>query len=229
MFDIIDRITNLNSGVLRNTPGVNLNFNVFDDLSDDPTAWMEAQRTVESPLRFTKSQLHYNAIDFVFLQRSWMPTRFGDGSFPVWYGSLELETTFAETVFHWKQTILNDAFELFSNYKEPIYTARTVFNTKCQSTLADLRGKETQLPSLIEKSTKYHDTQSIGLKFSKEGMPGLITKSARQENGTNVVVFNKNILATPSVNGDFLYEITPDNLSLTRVLHYTTKDLITTI
>ncbi len=229
MFNSIDRIISFDDSVLRNTPAIKLNFNVFDDLSDDVTAWDVAKQATDLSNRFNNNELQYNAIDFVFMQSTWQPSRFGDGSFPVWYGALELATTFTETIFHWQQTILNDVAQLWRGKKftKPLYTARTVFNANCQSTLVDLRGKESAVPALTQPSLyHYQDTQKIGSKLAKEGMPGLITPSARQVLGNNVAIFNKAVLKSPSHAGDFLYEITPDNRHEVKILNYHTRELV---
>ena len=191
--------------VFRNVTCVSQNLNVFDDLSDDADDWQQASQLVEDVPKIPQELLQYNAIDFVFNQAQWLPSRFGDGSFPIWYGSRELGTAFNETAFHWLQTILMDAG--FDRRENPVFTQRTVFSVKCTSALVDLREKEKQYEFLTQKKTeKYKETQKLGGKLHKQQAPGFLTMSARNDGGTNVAVFNKKILHQPHLLNNFVYK-----------------------
>jgi len=208
----IEKITHLEGQIVfRNTVGLKLNFNAFDDLSDDPEDWKEAELAADFSNRFDCSESQYNAIDYVFDQRTWPVSRFGDGSFPIWYGSLELETSFYETAYHW-QIFLKDSPGLISKKSAVmISSVRTVFSVKCQAALVDLREKIAEFPFLISPGD-YQGTQSIGMKLAREGFPGLLFISARRQEGNNIAVFNKNILMTPTHFGDYIYQVDPKDL-----------------
>lgn len=227
--ELLDKLTNFESTVLRNITGYKSDLSEFNDLSDEPNDWKKAQALSKENFsqKLNKNNMAYEAIEYIFDQDSWLPSRFSDGSFPVWYGSLELDTTFFETGFHWKYTLLADAGFLKKEFS--IYAIRTVFKTECVSPLIDLREKAKDYPFLIQPNVnQYQQTQTLGLKLSK-GFPGLITLSARKPSGINVAVFNKIILQNPKHYSDYLYEISPDNSQQIKISHLKTRDLIMTI
>ena len=225
MGDAIEKITRFNETVFRNTVGINLGSNAFDDLSDNPSDWAEAERATDFSDRFTVSELQYNAIDYVFNQRGWYRSRFSDGSFPVWYGSMELTSTFYETVFHWKRFMADSSGLLRAAGGEPVYHARTVFNVSCQSTLVDFREKVSEFPFLVSKDN-YSKTQDLGLQLFHEGLPGLISQSARYEAGTNIIVFKKKSLKDPAHQGDYLYWLDPTDSQRVEVLDFKTRGFV---
>lgn len=230
MAELLDKLINFDDTVLRNTVGITFDSTVFNDLSDEPNDWEKAQTLSQENLsaKLAVNNMVYHAIEYIFDQDTWLPSRFSNGTFPVWYGSLELETTFFETGFHWKHTLLADAGFLKKTF--PIYATRTVFNTPCVSTLIDLREKIRDYPFLVQPDIgQYQQTQQVGLKLSKEGFPGLMTSSARKPRGINVAVFNKKILQHPKHHDNYLYEISPDNPSQIKVSHLKTRKFIMAI
>ena len=229
MLNTIKDLFHFDGTVLRNIVGTHLVSNYFDDLSDDPKDWQEAKIATAGAQAFHGTWLQENVIDFVFHQRTFSKSRFSDGSLPVWYGSVELETTFYETLYHVKKHFMAHTPGLINTKSNtPIYFARGVFSTLCQSALVDLRKHTHKAPFLVDKQ-QYQDTQAIGLKLSKEGFPGIITHSARKKQGTNLAIFTPAVLTTPKHTDDYLYEIDPANLTQTKILEYHTKKVALTI
>jgi len=230
MTELLDTLLPFDDAVLRNRVGVNLAIEPFDDLSDLPSDWDEANKIITQVnlSRLSDSELHFYAIGKIFSRENWKKTRFGDGSFPIWYGSLDVETTFFETAFHWRRTLLTDAG--FLNKPGPIYMARTVFKTMCTSTLIDFRKKAQDFPELIHQDVnQYTITQNLGLKLHREGFPGFLTLSARKQYGENIIVFNKIVLHTPEHYQDYLYEILPENKFQINVIDFQTRQLLLSI
>jgi hypothetical protein len=219
MAELIEKITTLDDAVLRNTVGLRLNFHAFDDLSDDPEDWHEAEVAADFAHRFAASELQYNAIDYVFDQRAWPQTRFSDGTFAAWYGSLELETTFHETVYHWQRLLADTPTLIDRKADQPLSHIRTVFGVQCQSSLVELRHQAEAFPFLLSKQS-YQETQKVGAKLSEEGFPGLLFLSARTDHGSNLAVFNKNVLRFPWHQGDYLYQMAPDHWDEVKVTQY---------
>jgi len=204
MNDLFDTAINFNDLVLRNIPAKDPKYHVFDDLSDNPEDWDQAEKICSS-----SDEIQYQAIENVFNRKSKFPSRFSDGSFPVWYGALELKTTFYETHFHWRRLLTDAGFLNFSHTKNPIYAIRKVFEVNCKSILIDIRSKLKKYAFILDPDIRhYGKTQEIGLKLSQE-IPGLMTLSARVSPGINIVIFNKNILHSPHHYDDFLYVINP--------------------
>lgn len=202
-----DEITEFNRSVFRNIQGILPAFDEFDDLTTDPKAKAYAHRMTDTNMTFATDVLQYHAIDFVFDQTTWHATRFGDGTYPVWYGSVELQTAFYETLYHWHRTFINTPEGFSNKAKTSIKTWRTIFTVDCHAALIDLRKKCGQIESLAHPDpTHYPYTQQIGQRVHKEGYPGLLTKSARMTNGENIAVFRKTILAAPKHYGNYLYE-----------------------
>jgi hypothetical protein len=229
MFNFIDQVINYNDAVYRNVIGIELDNNSpFSDLSDDPQDWKDAQMAIDFHNRFTATELQYNAIDWVFDRQKWEESRFTDGSFPVWYGSAELETSFYETAYHWRQFLADSPDLLKISGSEPLEITRTVFNTKCQTTLIDLRNKVKDHPFLTAKDS-YQDTQSLGLKLSQQGIPGLITLSARCDGGQNLVIFNQRSLEALSHQGDYLYRLDISTPNIIEVYELENEKHVTTI
>jgi len=200
--------------------GVDVEPAYFDDLSDDLNDCLEANHLAEeNPTQpLTQEKLYFNAIDYVFRLKHWMNSRFGDGSFPVWYASTQLETTFHETVYHWRQSILFDAN--FHTRAEPIYSARTVFNVWCHSNLVDLRSKSTDYHFLVDPDTnQYKHTQKVGKELYSEGFPGLITGSARLSGAANIAMFYKKALDKPNLQGHYVYELLPGDKPQVNILN----------
>lgn len=222
---LFDRLIEIEDVLLRNTNAARIHKNVFDDLSDQPTDWKEAEKISKE----NHHDVELYAIGYVFKRERWLPSRFSDGSFPVWYGSLDVDTTFHETIFHWRDNLLADADFLDKEF--PIYAVRRVFQVECHSSLVDIRSKVTEYPFLTEKNRScYEQTQPIGIKCVKDGLPGLLSLSARTPQvGTNAAIFNQKCLSKPAYFNDYLYELLPNNQHMVRVKNYATGELITTI
>lgn len=223
MQNLIDTVIDFNEKVFRNIQWQDLRFSVFDDLSAIPEDWDMADN-----LAFATKTIHYHAIDHVFEYQK-KPTRFSNGKFPVWYGSLEIDTTFYETAYHWKNGFLNDFMtdKTLAKLEKPPPILRRIFNVSCTSILIDFRSKINQFEFLTGTSAAhYKETQALGLKISKNGLSGLITKSARNLVGNNVAIFNKTVLHTPEVENDYRYQLSPKDPSIVQVLNHSTQELL---
>ncbi|MDA0911130.1 MAG: RES family NAD+ phosphorylase [Proteobacteria bacterium] len=211
MLEVISDIVNFKDDVFRNTIGIDIDkkFNPFDDLSSDPSDWQEAERAADiKKIRFTASELQLNAIDYIFSLDNWDKSRFGDGSFAVWYGSMGLETTFYETAFHLKKFLLHTPDLLEASDKPIIRKDRTVFRVFCHALSIDLRAKMAsngEYPDLVDQSN-YQKTQEIAVTVYKNSIPAIISKSVRYSKGTNIAVFNKSHLSNPLHYHDYYYE-----------------------
>ena len=211
MTHLYSSICDFHETVFRNTIGVHLGFNEFDDLTDDKEEQAFAHKSSLSPAeRFTEGELKFNAIDYIFQQNRWIKTRFGDGSYPVWYAAKRIETTFYETVFHWRQRYVLKP-QGFIHEEEPICSLRSVFKVQCDAALIDFRNQVDKHKELVDPDLdSYPQTQRYGRRLYIEGHPGLISKSARYKSGENVVVFNDKILSSPAFEDDYIYEFEPD-------------------
>src|SRR4051812_48438771 len=176
--------------LVRNIQTIRVSQDLFDDLSDDPAdraaavAAESASRIPSDAPLVTRPFDYGTVITFPFASFNGQQTRFSDGlAYGVWYGSLELETTVYETVYH-RHRFLMDSF---SEIDKEIVSERRVFEARCEAILIDLRGKERVEKRLVHRAS-YAFTQSLGAHMRKQGASGLLVRSARCA-GTNAAIF----------------------------------------
>jgi len=205
---LFEKSRDFDDRVFRNIVSLRETEDLFDDLvGNDPSitdvAYATEMKVKESiPPGHISRGFHYStAIGYPFTSEPFMASRYGDGTFPVWYGSLELETTIHETVFHMVRDIENVA-----GVAESVIRERAVYTVDCKALLLDLEGKEKTHPNLVADS--YDDTQEIGRRLHREGHPGLLAPSARCK-GINTVIFNEKVLRSPLNHCYFLYRYDP--------------------
>jgi hypothetical protein len=196
--------------LVRNIPGIRVSQALFDDLArdaqDDAVAIAaEALGRVARPAPLITRPFDYGTvIAYSFDAGNWQATRFSDArSFGVWYGSLELETTVYETVFHAHRFIV----ESFPGIDRDVVRERRVFDVRCEALLVDLRGREATHPDLVSR-TSYGFTQALGRYLHEQGQNGALVKSARCE-GTNTAIFNANRLSNVRDKLFLTYRINP--------------------
>ena len=187
---------------------------LFDDLTGDDAdlhavavkAEMRVKRGV--PRDIIPSGFHYStAIECPFIAETYYASRYGDGTFPVLYGSVDLETTIHETCYHMVR------FESrMEGIDEVIVRDRSVYLIHGQAVLIDLSGKGSEFPQLL--SNEYSFTQQIGKRLSEEGHPGIMAPSARCD-GINVVFFRIKVLSDPRIHCYLTYRLDPATWKIT--------------
>lgn len=208
MQQLFEKSHDLDDRLFRNIVSLRETEDLFDDLvGDDPSitdvAYATEMKVKESiPTGQISRSFHYStAIGYPFVTEPFMASRYGDGTFPVWYGSLELETTIHETVYHMVRDIENVA-----GVNEVVMRERAVYTVACQALLLNLEGKEKTYPNLVANSYAY--TQEIGRRLHREGHPGLLSPSARCQ-GMNAVILNEKVLSDPLNHCYLLYRYDP--------------------
>jgi len=190
--DKINSIYNFTDDVIRNTPILTEEDDALSDLVDDKFDIDVAKKTMDKNRGSYFRKIEYHAIDYVFNQECSFQSRFSDGSYPVWYGSLDQETTFYETAFHWHRTIIQD---IYYDSDTPITINRSLFTVGCNAMLIDLRKSVNQIPDLIDGDLdSYKVTQVLSKEIHDQGQPGLYTLSARKGNGENIAIYNRKSL-----------------------------------
>ena len=120
------------------------------------------------------------------------PTRFSDGSFPVFYSSLERSTAEAE-IRYWFRTYCG-------NPKRPRTAYYRCFSCSFDGVEKDLRPKIDLWPDLVH-DTDYTLCNQLGAEAKTLNLDGLATWSARHDEGTNVPVFERQAIGDPKVEG----------------------------
>lgn len=194
---LFDKVRDFDDDVFRNIVSLRESQDLFDDLTDDEGATQyaiaaEAQVKSNLPSGVIERGFDYTtAIDYPFTNEPYLLSRYGNGSFGVWYGALDLETTLYETLYH---TVREES--KVEGLTGILKRERAVYLVRTRAILIDLMGKEKKYPELIADS--YALTQQIAERVHKEH-PGLLAPSARYS-GTNLIAFTPKILSNPRVN-----------------------------
>jgi hypothetical protein len=202
-------------------------FNDLLDPQDDPgdahLALRKANRmraTVHHFAALDPATFYNRAILNVFQRVTFYPSRYGDGSFPVWYGCLDSLTTIHETAFYMIREEMG-----FKGHPKPIERYRIIYQVACTALLIDLT-RETRYLSQLTDPGNYAFTQQIGKRIRSEMHPGLVAPSARHAGGINLVVFTPQILSNPVPAAQLLYRLDPQTMRLTVIDDQTQEPVI---
>lgn len=125
------------------------------------------------------------------LQKAERRSRFSDGSFPVFYSSLEPETAEAEKKFSYLKNVSEPT------KPRPAYYYR--FSCRFDGSVKDLRPMHTDWPDLTHDSD-YGFCNNLGEEAVSSDLDGLLTPSARRRNGINLPVFRRRAVSSPVVH-----------------------------
>ena len=194
--DLLNDVVDFHDDLVRNIKGVRASQHLFDDLSDDPDAQAlaaaaESAGRISSDTPLITRSFDYGAVvTFPFVNFSGQGTRFSGGlNYGVWYGSLDLETTVYETVYHWHEFIADS----FAREHREIVGERRVFRARCDAILIDFRGKQRREKRLLDRRD-YRYTQQLGTYLKEQNQNGLLVHSARCR-GTNAAIFTPSVLS----------------------------------
>lgn len=211
LFDNIQLI-DVQQRLVRNIVSIRSSQDLFDDLSGAAVDWALAQRT-EDAVKPPSYASHTPVIDRPFEDtewfnsvmwpfKHWQASRYSDGTFGVWYGSSQAETTVYETVYHWYSGLLKDAgFD-----RENVVGERKLYNVSCGAMLWDLRSLFLS-DARLRHATDYSFSQSLGARLHREGHPGLLTHSVRHAGGENFVIMNPDVLSEPQLHCQLTYRL----------------------
>ncbi len=136
------------------------------------------------------------------LQKGKLRTRFSDGSFPVFYSSLDPETAKAEGQY-W--------FQKYAGKPSKLRTAYYFrFSCSFDGSIKDLRPTHATWPDLTHKSD-YGFCNGLGTEAVASNLDGLLTPSARRLNGTNLPVFRRRAVSNPVIHGLVEITLNPSN------------------
>lgn len=232
MDQLFSRLTlaDVHRDVLRNIVSLRASQDLFDDLTDDPGAWLLAQQ-VEDAVKPPPYRSHTPVIDRPFEDAAWFNairwpfanwrvSRFSDGGFGAWYGCDSVEATVYETAYHWYHGLLADA----GYESEQVVAERKVYSVACHAALLDFRRIVPDFPELAHK-IDYSHTQSVGARIHREGHPGLLIQSVRYAPGENYVVFNPAVLSDPRLSCQLSYRLDGERIIVERQSGVTWLDI----
>jgi hypothetical protein len=205
---LVREVVDFDADLVRNIKGIRVSQPLFDDLSADPADQAVAiaaegieRIPSESPL-VTRPFDYGSVITYPFVPHNWHATRWSDGlSYGVWYGSLELETTVYESVFHWHRFVM----DAFPDIKKEVIGERRALEVRCRALLIDLRGSADA--RLVDRRD-YSHTQRLGRYLHERSQNGLLARSARCQ-GVNAAVLDARCLSEPRDRCFLTYRMTP--------------------
>lgn len=121
-------------------------------------------------------------------------SRFSDGSFPVFYSSLDTKTAEAESRYHLPRYAGRPA------HSRTMFFRR--FSCRFEGVEIDLRPKLGEWPDLVH-SSDYTFCNRLGEEARIAGIDGILAPSARRLGGTNLPVFRRRALSDPE-KGDLV-------------------------
>ena len=194
--DLIRTAVDYHGDLARNIKTIRESQALFDDLSPDAVDWSvaiaaESQDYIASAAPLVTRPFDYGAvITYPFVPHHWQETRFSDGlHYGVWYGSLSMETTVPESIYHWRRFIEDS----FAGTDREIVGERRVFDVRCDAIVMDLRGTEARCPQIVDRAS-YAYTHALGRYLHDQGQNGLIVRSARAA-GENAAILRPQVLS----------------------------------
>ena len=140
------------------------------------------------------------------LRRQLDPSRFSDGSFPLFYSSLDAATVESE-IRHWLPRRIGTPQE-----PRPVHYQR--FSCTFEGTEKDLRPKLAEWPDLVHDSD-YSFCNQLGAEAVRLGIDGLVTPSARRSGGVNLPVFKRQAISNPKIEAAAAFTYHPDTGTVT--------------
>lgn len=116
-------------------------------------------------------------------------TRFSDGSFPVFYSSLEARTAEAEVRYWFPKKFAGKP----TRRRTALYSR---FTCDFHGSVKDLRPMQIEWQRLTHDSD-YQLCNRLGTEAKTTGLDGLLAPSARRAGGTNVPVFARRAISNP--------------------------------
>ena len=215
MTPLFGRVRDFDEDAYRNIVSLRKSQDLFDDLTGGDASMsaiaVEAEARVKAgiPLGIIPRGFHYTiSIAYPFEHEPYLKTRYGNGSYGVWYGALALNTTIHETAFH----MVKEETGIEGN-TGLIHRERAVYRVHCKALLIDLSGKEAEYPDLVGQD--YGFTRQVGERLRREGHPGLLAPSARHKSGINLVSFSPAILSDPRLSCYLTYTCDPVRRTVT--------------
>lgn len=204
----VREVVDFDADLARNIKGIRVSQSLFDDLSADAADQAvaiaaEGVERIPSEAPLITRAFDYGAvITYPFVPDNWHATRWSDGlSYGVWYGSLELQTTVYESVFHWHRFVM----DAFPDIKKEVVGERRVLDVRCRALLIDLRGSAD--PGLVDRRD-YSHTQRLGRYLHERSQNGLLARSARCQ-GTNAAALDARCLSEPRDSCFLTYRLAP--------------------
>ena len=130
------------------------------------------------------------------------PTRFSDGTYSVFYSSLESETAKAEVRHSFPKYAGNPTAPRTAYYSR--------LSCRFDGSVKDLRPMRAAWSGLTHDSD-YSFCNGLGTESVASDLDGLLVPSARRPDGTNLPVFNRRAISNPVVHGQVAMTLDPSS------------------
>lgn len=121
-----------------------------------------------------------------------MKTRFSDGTFPVFYSALTVDTAKAEIAYWFRKGYAGEPRRNRTAYFQSV-------RCRFEGLEKDLRSKIRDWPDLVHESD-YSFCNQLGLEAREGGIDGLVVPSARHK-GANMPIFMRHAISRPEFEG----------------------------
>ena len=204
LLDLLSEPIQFRDDLYRNIRTCRESQDLFDDLTDDPNDFDVAiraeARTRPPSIDQGRTRAFDDVIDYPF--NNLAETRFSDGTFGIFYSSVDLDTTISETIYHWLGFLYESDF-----LSSEVIGERRVYLVGADATLFDCRDKSDDYPDLIHPHD-YTFTHKVGEYIRDEDRDGLLTKSARCD-GINAPIFRSDRLNDSRIICHLTYKLFP--------------------
>lgn len=133
-------------------------------------------------------------------------TRFSDGSFPVFYSSLETSTAEAE-IRYWMPRVMGKPTAMRTAYYQEV-------TCTFDGIEKDLRGMVGQWPDLIHK-TDYKFCNRLGAEAVRSNVDAFVTPSVRRSSGSNLPIFNRRAASSAELGSVSAFTFNPQTGDVT--------------
>lgn len=208
IFEVLPSPSEWQGSAYRNVYTVSPSQTLLDDLISDPKDFKVAVAWEEITGEIEKGHQYYRPIEygdkgnslFVFENNNPGVTRFSDGTFGVWYGALEEETSFTETLFWLFREVQPD----LPNSKNGIIRKhRRMFLARLDHVeTIDLVKLQSEYPNLTHP-TDYSLCHELGMYAVDRGIGLYLAPSARKEEGIRTPVFQKEAIKGDTYRYDY--------------------------
>ena len=128
-------------------------------------------------------------------------TRFSDGTFPVFYSALAVETAKAEMAYWFRRDYAGKPRRHRTAYFQS-------FRCRFEGLEKDLRSKASDWPNLVHESD-YSFCNQLSVEAREGSVDGLVVPSARHE-GANMPIFVRHAVSGPELEGIVEMTYSPD-------------------
>lgn len=157
------------------------------------------------------SNTQENFVEFLFNKVNLPPSRFTDGSFPIWYGTEDIETSLIEIEYHLKLDTQSEIDSGFIDYQRVVCVASLEMKKN-----ADVKHLAKTIPNYEEKSS-YQNCLNEFKKLKEKGVTSLTYLSARNKGKECYAVTDKEEILSSTLTKFYRLRVFSEHSKATEV------------